>query len=254
MRDANDVALHGPEPQLPRALGDSGLQYQTLESLASAKNYHDWLTSRALPYLGDCPIELGSGLSDYASCWLRAGLPHIKVTEVDADRLALLKERFREQPRVSVTGIDVFNPPPGQYSSFVAVNVLEHIPDQVRALRAAHAVVRPGGAVIIFVPAFEFAMSRFDRQVGHVRRYTVGFLTAAMRDAGLVVDTARDVNISRSAHLVRRDATTANDARRRDAPGGLGRLGRPTSPRTGVQTQAFVRAIRSRGGPSAGHT
>lgn len=35
----------------------------------------------------------------------------------------------------------------------------------MRALRGAHALLRPGGLVIMFVPAFEFAMSRFDRKV-----------------------------------------------------------------------------------------
>lgn len=180
---------------MPTALGDSGLQSQTLESVADAENYHHWLTALALPYLGDSPLELGSGLGDYAQRWLDEGVPTVTVTEVDPDRLGLLNERFGSDPRVHVTGIDVLNPPRGDYSGFAAFNVLEHIPDHVKALRTAHSLVRPGGAVIMFVPAFEFAMSRFDRQVGHVRRYTVGSLTAAMRGAGLEVESARYVNI-----------------------------------------------------------
>jgi hypothetical protein len=47
----------------------------------------------------------------------------------------------------------------------------------------------------MFVPAFRFAMGRFDREVGHVRRYTIGSLTTAMRAAGLEVETAHYVNI-----------------------------------------------------------
>lgn len=187
-----------PDPRsesLPVALGDSGLQSQTLESVADAENYHEWLTSLALPYLGDNPIELGSGLGDYASRWLANGIPQLTVTEVDPVRLAALKERFRQDERVSVLGIDVFNPAPADFSAFAAYNVLEHIPDDVGALRAAHTLVRPGGAVIMFVPAFNFAMSNFDRQVGHVRRYTVKSLTAAMTDAGLEVETVKYVNI-----------------------------------------------------------
>jgi hypothetical protein len=56
-------------------------------------------------------------------------------------------------------------------------------------------LVRPGGSVVVFVPAFEFAMSRFDTAVGHVRRYTVQSLTSAMREAGLTVEQAKYVNI-----------------------------------------------------------
>ena len=36
----------------------------------------------------------------------------------------------------------------------------------------------------MFVPAFEFAMSAFDRSIGHYRRYTTGTLGEAMRAAG----------------------------------------------------------------------
>ena len=80
------------------------------------------------------------------------------------------------------------------HSSYVAFNVLEHIPDHVGALRAAHRLVRPGGRVIMLVPAFEFAMSEFDRRVGHVRRYTKRSLAQAYRDAGLELERLHYVN------------------------------------------------------------
>jgi SAM-dependent methyltransferase len=183
------------EPGDVVALGDSALQSMTLESVASAVEYHSWLTSLAAPYLGDDPIELGSGLGDYAQAWLDGGLPRITVTEVDPSRLAFLRSRFAGDPRVSVTSIDFRAPSPAHHSAYVAFNVLEHIPDHVAALRAARTLVRPGGAVVMFVPAFTFAMSRFDRAVGHVRRYTVKSMSAAMRASGLQVEQARYVNM-----------------------------------------------------------
>jgi len=48
--------------------------------------------------------------------------------------------------------------------------------------------VRPGGAVVMLVPAFPFAAGRFDRQVGHVRRYTKRTLRAAYETAGLTIE------------------------------------------------------------------
>jgi SAM-dependent methyltransferase len=184
---------HGSER--PAVLGDSALQSQTLESVASAVNYHDWLTSLTRPHLGDHPVELGSGLGDYAQRWLDLGVPQVTVTEADPGRLAGLHERFADDGRVHVTTLDLSSPEPADHSAFVMVNVLEHIPDDVQALRAAHSLVRPGGAVVVLVPAFSFAMSRFDRAVGHVRRYTVGSLTRAMTEAGLEVEDARYVNL-----------------------------------------------------------
>ena len=60
----------------------------------------------------------------------------------------------------------------GDYSAAVSYNVLEHIEDHVGALRSMRDLVRPGGDVIIIVPAFQFAMGPADIATGHVRRYT----------------------------------------------------------------------------------
>lgn len=185
-----------------RVLGESQVQSRSLESIASAVHYHDWLTSLARPWLGDHPVELGSGLGDYARRWLAGGVPKITLIERDEDRLGVLRRSFRGDPRVTVLDLDVLDPeavaeavPAGsQHSSYVAFNVLEHIPDHVQALRAAHRLVRPGGRVIMLVPAFEFAMSRFDRTVGHVRRYTKRSLAQAFRDAGLELEFVHYVN------------------------------------------------------------
>jgi SAM-dependent methyltransferase len=180
--------------QVPHALGDTVLQSRTLESIASAENYHAWLTDLAVPHLGEHPLELGSGLGDYAARWLSNGVPEITVTEIDPSRLGVLQDRFRNDPRVHVRCLDVLNAAPADHSSFLAFNVLEHIPEDVAALRGARRLVRPGGAVVILVPAFRFAMSRFDRAVGHVRRYTRSSLRTALTSAGLVVDELRYVN------------------------------------------------------------
>lgn len=175
-------------------LGDTVLQSSTLESLASAHRYHAWLTALAGPYLGDHPIELGSGLGDYAASWLDRGVPRITVTDVDTSRLKILHERFAGDERVEVLGLDVFEPPARKHSCFLAYNVLEHIPDHVGALKAAHKLVAPGGAVVMFVPAFPFAMSDFDRRIGHVRRYRLATLRAAYEQAGLTVERLHYVN------------------------------------------------------------
>jgi SAM-dependent methyltransferase len=172
----------------PAVLGDSRLQSETLESLTSAINYHAWLTSLAWPFLGDDPIELGSGLGDYAQAWLDGGLARIRVTERDPARLAVLKERFAGDSRVHTDDLDVFHAPPADHSCFVAYNVLEHIENDVGVLRAAQRLVRTGGAVVMLVPAFPFAAGRFDRDVGHVRRYTKRTLRHAYERAGMVVE------------------------------------------------------------------
>ena len=239
---------HGSER--PAVLGDSALQSQTLESVASAVNYHDWLTSLTRPHLGDHPVELGSGLGDYAQRWLDLGRPagHGHRGAIPS-RLAGLHERFADEARVHVTTLDLTRPERADHSAFVMVNVLEHIPDDVGALRAAHSLVRPGGAVVVLVPAFSFAMSRFDRAVGHVRRYTVSSLTRAMTEAGLDVEDVRYVNLPGLPAWFLGMRLLRMTPGRRTVPVLLGRPGGPARPPLGGEAPAALRAVGPRRRP-----
>ncbi len=49
--------------------GDQRVQSEVLEGLATAVNHRHWFAELALPYLGSNPIEIGSGLGDYALEW-----------------------------------------------------------------------------------------------------------------------------------------------------------------------------------------
>jgi SAM-dependent methyltransferase len=80
------------------------------------------------------------------------------------------------------------------YSGAVSYNVLEHIDDHVAALRSMARLVRPGGRIVLIVPAFPFAMSPVDIATGHVRRYTKRSMRKALTDAGLEVVDVRYAN------------------------------------------------------------
>lgn len=175
--------------------GDAALQSEVLEDLAQAANYRRWLCSLAVPYLGDSPLEIGSGTGDHAAEWMAPGR-RLTVTEPEPARYRLLCRRFAEDRRVAVrqlglpTAADVV----ADHSAVVAYNVMEHIADDVAALESCRRLVRPGGAVVILVPAFQFAMSAFDREIGHHRRYRAAGLARSMEAAGLTVEHIRYVN------------------------------------------------------------
>jgi SAM-dependent methyltransferase len=173
---------------------DASLQLRVLESLQSATNYNDWVASLALPFLGEHPIEVGSGIGEHATTWLRHGVPRLTVSDTSEEMVAQLRRRFAGDERVAVTSMDVVDTPNASHSSVVAFNMLEHVADDVDALRGAARLVRPNGNVIVFVPAFEFAMSRFDRALGHYRRYRCRDLASRFGAAGLTVVETRYVN------------------------------------------------------------
>jgi len=172
----------------------SSLQHSVLEALEGAENHNAWVAALVLPHLGDDPIEIGSGTGTNAALLLEQGLPRLTVSETDAELVERLHTRFAGDARVSVRELDLLDAPPAEHSALVALNVLEHIEDDVAALRAATRLLRPGGAVVVFVPAFPFAMSRFDRAIGHYRRYTKKSAGATLATAGLAVHELRYVN------------------------------------------------------------
>jgi SAM-dependent methyltransferase len=173
--------------------GDQRIQSEVLEGLATAVNHRRWFVELALPYLGDNPIEIGSGLGDYALEW-SARLPRFTATEADPDRLVLLKERLAERSSIDVRQMLLPTSDTGDYSAAVSYNVLEHIEDHVGALRSMATLVRPGGRIILIVPAFMFAMSQVDIATGHVRRYTKKTMRAALTEAGLEVEKLHYAN------------------------------------------------------------
>ncbi len=173
--------------------GDQRIQSEVLEGLATAVNHRRWFVELALPYLGDNPIEIGSGLGDYALEWAEH-LPRFTATEADPDRLVLLKERLADHPQIDVREMLLPTTERGDYSAAVSYNVLEHIEDHVGALRSMAELVRPGGRVILIVPAFMFAMSQVDIATGHIRRYTKKTMRAAMTAAGLQIEKLHYAN------------------------------------------------------------
>lgn len=173
--------------------GDQQVQSEVLEGLATAVNHRRWFVELAVPYLGDDPIEIGSGLGDYAIEWADR-IPRFTATEADPERLVKLKERMVDRPGVSVREMLLPSEDSGHYSAAVSYNVLEHIEDHVGALRSISRLVRPGGAIVLIVPAFMFAMSPVDIATGHVRRYTKKTMRAALTEAGLEVERVQYAN------------------------------------------------------------
>ena len=173
--------------------GDTALQSAVLEELSDAVNYRRWLADLARPHLGEDPLEIGSGTGCYAVEWL-PDVTHFTATEADDQRLAGLVTRFANEKAVTVRRLLLPTTDTGKHSAVVGLNVLEHIDDQVGALRSLHGLLRPGGAVVLVVPAFSLAMSRFDRAIGHVRRYTVASLRKALEEADYKVEEIRYLN------------------------------------------------------------
>lgn len=71
-----------------------------------------------------------------------------------------------------------------------AFDVVEHLDPEADALAEIVRVLRPGGVLLMAVPAYQWAWSDHDVANGHHRRYTRRRAVTAVEAAGLVVERA----------------------------------------------------------------
>ena len=82
----------------------------------------------------------------------------------------------------------------GGYDCIVCSNVLEHIDDHGAALDRFRELLRPGGQILLLVPAHPWLFSELDRGLSHHRRYTREALGQLVEASGLAVERMRHFN------------------------------------------------------------
>ncbi len=105
--------------------------------------------------------------------------------DVDHEAVGYCRER----------GLDVVVQASGEHLPFpnesvdvaTMLDVLEHIADERETLAEVTRVIRPGGHLLVSVPAYRFLWGAQDDVSMHQRRYSAGLLRQRIEDAGLVV-------------------------------------------------------------------
>jgi len=169
---------------------------QTLEELdASVPNYNEWLRSLMSPASSGRVLEVGAGTGTFTLALLQTATTVVAVEPSDRAS-TILRESTEGNARVTaVRGYVADAAEHGPFDGAVLSNVLEHIENDEATLKELFALVRPGGKVAVFSPAFDLLTSDFDRSIGHVRRYTKSELCDRFRRAGFEIETSHYVNM-----------------------------------------------------------
>lgn len=77
--------------------------------------------------------------------------------------------------------------PPGPFDLALMLDVIEHVDDDLGFVVDVVGRVRPGGFVLVSVPAWPLLFSDHDRALRHMRRYTPASCRAVLQRAGLTV-------------------------------------------------------------------
>lgn len=112
---------------------------------------------------------------------------HYHTVGVDVSREALQFCKRRGLKRLCQINQECYPLPfkTGAFDLILALDVIEHMEDDLRTLSEYCRILKVGGSLIVTVPAFMTLWSPWDEALGHRRRYTVSMLAEKIQQAGL---------------------------------------------------------------------
>lgn len=130
-------------------------------------------------------LDIGCGTGEMLEMLTRFG----DVVALDASEAAVTycRGRFGDTVKVTRGLVPDDLPVDEQFDLVSAFDVIEHIDDDVGALKALRDITAPAGTIIVTVPAFPSLWSVHDERNQHRRRYRAPVLTERMTDAGYAV-------------------------------------------------------------------
>ncbi len=160
-----------------------------LEVLEGAKNYNAWIASAIEPHLLDPILEVGSGIGNISEYFLNRDLT---VSDMDADLVQRFYNNHLANKKLKHRTLNIENDSRSDakslYKSVFAVNVLEHIKDDEKALSNINKLLAKRGKMILLVPAKERAYTNLDKKLGHFRRYEKIDLYSKVVRAGFEIE------------------------------------------------------------------
>ena len=140
------------------------------------------------------PRILDVGCGTGANLILLSKYGDAEGVDVSEDALAFCRERGLDKVRLGA-GEEL----PYEDSTFdlvTGLDVVEHMDDDLAGLTEMRRVLRPGGRVLLFVPAFMFLWGLQDDVSHHRRRYRLSQLRRVLEQAGFEIERTTYANIT----------------------------------------------------------
>ena len=166
------------------------------EELLKAEENHFWfkyrnnvIGSNVFELLVNCKnsrfLELGCGNGNVIR-EIEKRLPEATIVGSELHEEGLLNARGRVA--CELVQADIYSLPNWAKFDLIGIfDVLEHLPDDVKALREIRQSLKPGGKLIITVPASMKLWSYFDEVAGHFKKYSCDTLEEALLKSGFKI-------------------------------------------------------------------
>jgi SAM-dependent methyltransferase len=228
----------------------------TLNQLAKLDRYNHWVYESISHTLGRRVLEIGSGTGNITQ-FLCAEEREVTATDIVPNYRNELERLFDGNPKVRVDKFDLTAEAPGAFvadpfDSIVCLNVLEHVEDDLFALKQMRDSLAPAGNLALLVPAHRFLYGAFDRAVGHFRRYERRELAGKLEKTGFVVREMKFFSLAAAlpwlinGRLLKRDYIPAGQANLANLFVPLLKLERLIGPPCGLSLIAIAQKVNER--------
>lgn len=151
--------------------------------MKGAIHYRRWLFSQVEAWTGQRILEIGAGIGNYTE--FITDREKVVCLELHPDAYEHLKERYAGVSNILVLQGDVADPgirslETHNFDSAMCLNVLEHVEDDVLALKNIWHTLQVNGRLLLIVPAIPEIHGSVDQSLGHFRRYTRKTLRTAI--------------------------------------------------------------------------
>ncbi len=175
----------------------------TLEVISDAVNFNTWMFETIKPYCSGNILEVGSGIGNISQFFIDDNFD-ISLSDLSNDYFKLLEDRFGGNKNLKgVFTLDFaekeleskYPQLIGMFNTVFALNVLEHVPDHEQSIKNCYSLLKPGGNLVILVPAFQSLYNKFDAAMEHQRRYTPKSLKKVMSIPGFKIMHTQFFNV-----------------------------------------------------------
>jgi 2-polyprenyl-3-methyl-5-hydroxy-6-metoxy-1,4-benzoquinol methylase len=149
---------------------------ENLRAIAEADKFNEWMYQQVVPHCTGKILEIGSGIGNISYFFDRDGMD-IDLSDIREQYRSYLKKSFEKRAVLDMDivadgFVEMHGDKLGTYDAVFALNVVEHIKDDKLAIENMIKLLKPGGKIIILVPAYQWLYNGFDVALEHFKRYT----------------------------------------------------------------------------------
>ncbi len=180
---------------------EAAMKPENYEIIFEVEDDHWWFVGRRAVVFAQIETALGTQASQPAQserqildigCGTGATMDHLRkfgeVQGIDLAMIPLSFSRRRGHQRTMCASATELPFADETFDLITALDVVEHLDDDVKGLSEIRRTLKPGSPAVIYVPAFQALWGPNDDQSGHKRRYRLQQLQTAAENAGLTVE------------------------------------------------------------------